>query len=433
LRESAFASEVADAHSRLLRRVLAGELRHRAGTPPEPADLRLTEPLRLLAKIKAFPLIATTAPDGLLVLALRIEAGELDATMPEAPDWTRRVVPLHVRTNAEPRDADLPSPWQPAPGKRTPVYHLFGMLHFLPGECALRDSEQLEKIIHLAGARPHAGILAEFARSDILILGTHLPDCLAAAFIRLVKGRACHEATTRETIAGATTARPADPSLLGFLGTYGRTRLFETGDAAAFIGALHERWEKAVVALPAAAAAVILDDQRQPPEHCVFLSYASEDRPLAQRIYDHLTARKIPVWFDRARLEGGEPWDDQLRHAVEKCRLFLPLITPRSACAPGVAGRYYLKEWHWAAERAPARTGTPYIVPLFPEPLDATPTAFMEKEFARFIASEGSVTLDALLSDVGGAKLQAAYHKAGGTPRFLAGPAATPSTPPAAP
>ncbi len=424
LRDSSFAGEVADANSRLLRRVLAGELRHRAGIPPELDDLRLTEPLRLLAKITAFPLIATTAPDGLLVLALRIEAGEHDATLPEKPDWSRRVVPLHVRTNAEPRDADLPSPWLPAPGLRTPVYHLFGLLHFLPAECALRDSEQLEKIIHLAGARPHAGILTEFACSDVLILGTHLPDCLAAAFIRLVKGRACHESTTRETIASASPARASDPSLLDFLGSYGRTRLFETGDAAAFIRALFGRWEKSAAAQPAEAAAVILDDQCQPPEHCVFLSYASEDRPLAQRLYDYLTARKIPVWFDRARLQGGEPWDDQLRYAVEKCRLFLPLVTPRSARAPGVAGRYYLKEWHWAADRAPARTGTPYILPLFPERLDATASAFVEKEFPRLRASEGFTSEEALLTDAGLAKLQAAYHKAGGTPRFLAGPAA---------
>ena len=424
LRDSSFAGEVADVNARLLRRVLDGELRHRAGEPPRPADLRLCEPLRLLAKITDFPLIATTASDGLLVLALRIEAGEHDATMPVQPDWSRRVVPLHVRTKAAPGDADLPKAWTPAPGKRTPVYHFFGLLRFLPGECALRDSEQLEKIIELVGARLHSGILAEFARCDILMLGTHVPDCLAAAFIRLVKGCACHEATANATIASKTPTRPADPSLLGFLGTYGRTKLFDTGDADAFIRELHARWS-AAAARPAAAVDVIADDQCQPPEYCVFLSYASEDRALAHRVYDCLTAKKIPVWFDRTRLEGGEQWDPQLRHAVERCRLFLPIITHNSARAPGALARYYLKEWTWASDLAPAKTGTPYLLPLFAETLDATSTAYIEKLFPRFIAGQGFVALDELISEAGIAKLEAAYRKAEGTPRFLAGPAAS--------
>jgi len=421
LRDSRFAGEVADANARLLRKVLDGELRHRTETPPLPSDLRLTEPLRLLASIKGFPLIATTAPDGLLLLALRIEADEHDAVVPDQPDWSRRIVPLHMRTNAQPAEADLPVPWQPAPGRCTPVYHLFGMLRFLPGECALRDSEQLEKIIHLAGARPHTGVLSEFGRCDVLILGTRLPDCLAAAFIRLLKGRACHESTTRNTIAGTESGRPVDPSLLGFLDSYSRTQIFNTGDAASFISEFHHRWSAALAAIPATTAAVIIDDQRQLPERCIFLSYASEDRAIAQRIYDHLIAHQLPVWFDRVRLEGAEPWNPQLQHAVRKCRIFLPLITPHSAQAPGVKGRFYLQEWTWAVERAPARTGTPYLFPISNKSIDPSGSTYMDQHFPRFHAEHGLTSVDALFTDEGLARLRAAYLKAEGTHRFLQG------------
>ena len=41
----------------------------------------------------------------------------------------------------------------------------------------------------------------------------------------------------------------------------------------------------------------------------IFLSYASEDAPAAQRIAEALRAAGIEVWFDKSELRGGDVWD----------------------------------------------------------------------------------------------------------------------------
>ena len=422
--QAPFAAKFAQAHRKLFLRLRDGELRHRRGESPQPGDLRLSEPLRRLAEIPDFPLLATTAPDGLLALALSIEAGEGETLVLDKTDWSRRVVPLNAGSNCAAADADLRPNWTPAPGRCTPVYHLFGLTAHLNGNRPMNDADQLGRIIHLAGARPHTGILGAFARHRILILGTRTPDCLTASFIRLLKGCDGRESCFGETLVSHPASRPADTSLVEFLAREGSTEVLETLDAAAFVAELHRRSLSFKAALPAQPQPNALDDLRQPPAMCLFLSYASEDRAIAQQVFDALTARKIPVWFDRVRLDGGEPWDERMRYAVDKCRLFLPLVTPRSARTPGVGGRYYLQEWTWACDRAPARTGTPFIYPLFAERLDAAGAEYLGTHFPRFDATQGAPSLADFLSDAGLAKIEAAYYKAAGVPRFLAGPAA---------
>jgi len=58
------------------------------------------------------------------------------------------------------------------------------------------------------------------------------------------------------------------------------------------------------------------------PEHsaagtAVFLSYAREDTPPAQRITEALRAVGIEVWFDQSELRGGDAWDQQIRRQIK--------------------------------------------------------------------------------------------------------------------
>ncbi|MGH8202546.1 MAG: TIR domain-containing protein [Steroidobacteraceae bacterium] len=85
------------------------------------------------------------------------------------------------------------------------------------------------------------------------------------------------------------------------------------------------------------------------PSRAVFLSYASQDTPAAQRICDALRSGGVEVWFDKNELRGGDAWDRSIRQQIHDCALFMPIISGRSdARHEG----YFRREWRLAVERA---------------------------------------------------------------------------------
>ena len=102
----------------------------------------------------------------------------------------------------------------------------------------------------------------------------------------------------------------------------------------------------------------------------VFLSYAREDSPAAQRLADALRAGGIEVWFDQSELRGGDLWDQKIRRQIRECTLFVPLI---SVTTQARSEGYFRREWRMAADRlqdmSESRT---FIVPVI---IDDTPEA----------------------------------------------------------
>jgi tetratricopeptide (TPR) repeat protein len=58
----------------------------------------------------------------------------------------------------------------------------------------------------------------------------------------------------------------------------------------------------------------------------VFLSYASEDLPKVQEIYEGLKRRGLDVWFDKEHLGPGK-WKSQITRAITKSRYFVICIS----------------------------------------------------------------------------------------------------------
>jgi TolB-like protein/Flp pilus assembly protein TadD len=85
------------------------------------------------------------------------------------------------------------------------------------------------------------------------------------------------------------------------------------------------------------------------PAHAVFLSYASQDAPAAQRICAALRAAGVEVWFDQSELRGGDAWDRSIRQQIHDCRLFIAVI---SAHTEARDEGYFRREWRLAVERA---------------------------------------------------------------------------------
>jgi Tol biopolymer transport system component len=123
----------------------------------------------------------------------------------------------------------------------------------------------------------------------------------------------------------------------------------------------------------------------------VFLSYASQDAPVATRLSEALRAAGVEVWLDQeGGLVGGDAWDRKIREQITTCALFVPLI---SANTQARKEGYFRLEWHLAEERARLiAKGVPFIVPVS---VDGTtergalvPDAFLAVQWTRLPGGE---------------------------------------------
>ena len=86
------------------------------------------------------------------------------------------------------------------------------------------------------------------------------------------------------------------------------------------------------------------------PSHAVFLSYASQDAPVAAlRIGEALRGAGLEVWFDQSELRGGDVWDQPIRRRIRTCALFIAAHFEEYACR---AEGYFRLEWHLAIDRS---------------------------------------------------------------------------------
>lgn len=86
----------------------------------------------------------------------------------------------------------------------------------------------------------------------------------------------------------------------------------------------------------------------------VFLSYASQDAEVAQRICAVLRQAGLEVWIDQSELRGGDAWDTSIRRQIRECALFIPLISLNTNTR---SEGYFRLEWKLAVDRA--RTSWP--------------------------------------------------------------------------
>jgi TolB-like protein/Flp pilus assembly protein TadD len=126
------------------------------------------------------------------------------------------------------------------------------------------------------------------------------------------------------------------------------------------------------------------------PSRAVFLSYASEDAPAAQRIADSLRAAGIEVWIDQSELRGGDAWDRQIRERIHDCRLFIALISAHSEARDE---GYFRREWKLAVDRTHDMLDKkafllPVAIDATPERGAAVPDKFHEVQWTRLIAGE---------------------------------------------
>lgn len=313
-----------------------------------PGDL--PEALRLLAEIRDFPLLVSTGIDGLLAASLR-----------DARERAPGVFAANLGAFT-----DLPRNWMQGP--KPTIYQLFGQIGVTPGY-ALTEEDHLEFIIQLqSDSRRPECLFDELRTHHLLLIGNRLPDGLMRLLIRTLHGARLSE-DNRTVITVVAPDATQSAGLVPFLRAVNpRTSIYEEGDALAFIRELRRRWHAAHDEEWSTQgfgdnAPIEPDDMAS---GSVFLSYCRADRAAVERLAATLDAEGLDVWFDRVGAPVGERYERGLRHHIQQCDLFLPLLS-RAALAEKNA--LFRKEWQWAAERAGSRDGgARFVLPVSVDP-----------------------------------------------------------------
>ena len=121
------------------------------------------------------------------------------------------------------------------------------------------------------------------------------------------------------------------------------------------------------------------------PAGSIFLSYAHEDWPAADRLKTALEAEGLEVWLDTKELEPGDEWNPKIRRNIHRCSFFLPLIS--EATLRREEG-YFRREWRWAIDRAQGMSETrrfihPILIDATPELAEAIPEYFWTRQVLR--------------------------------------------------
>jgi hypothetical protein len=98
------------------------------------------------------------------------------------------------------------------------------------------------------------------------------------------------------------------------------------------------------------------------PEGSLFISYAREDLAAVRALARDLADAGIQAWFDMERLGAGDLFDENIRSSIDRCSLFLPILS-RNTEARREA--YFRREWRYALDRDMAiDPGVAFIVPV---------------------------------------------------------------------
>src|SRR6185503_17280387 len=96
------------------------------------------------------------------------------------------------------------------------------------------------------------------------------------------------------------------------------------------------------------------------PELDVFLSHATADKPVVERLARLLRKQGLEPWLDEWNLVPGEPWQEAIEDALARC----------AACAvffgPGGTGPWQGEEMRAAIERQVTEGRYPVIPVLLP-------------------------------------------------------------------
>jgi len=100
----------------------------------------------------------------------------------------------------------------------------------------------------------------------------------------------------------------------------------------------------------------------------VFISYSRRDSDAVEKLYDALSAKGLRVWYDKKNLGVGDRFMDEIRIAIKRTRIFVPLLTNTIESEKNDSHPYRV-EWETAIDVA-SSYGRNFIFPICEKSLD---------------------------------------------------------------
>jgi len=109
----------------------------------------------------------------------------------------------------------------------------------------------------------------------------------------------------------------------------------------------------------------------------VFISYSRSDTEIVKKIYDDLTSKGLRVWYDKENLGIGDKFMEEIKLAIKKTRIFIPILTQHIEEERNQS-HTYRTEWQTAIEVA-STYGRNFILPISERGFDFDSGSIPEK------------------------------------------------------
>jgi hypothetical protein len=109
----------------------------------------------------------------------------------------------------------------------------------------------------------------------------------------------------------------------------------------------------------------------------VFLSYSRRDADVVKKLYDELKAKGLRVWYDRENLGVGDKFMEEIKTAIRKTRVFIPVLSHNIENEKNES-HPYRTEWETAMEVA-SSYGRNFILPICEKGFDFYSSNIPEK------------------------------------------------------
>lgn len=285
----------------------------------ETGELKISETLKKFLSIDKFKLVLTTSFGNAVFHAMEDVWGK------------GKVKNLHYEHNSckqDIEDESIPT-----------CYQMFGKANVCPNSFVLSDDNLLEFIGDWMSESYRPKKLFNLLRDKyLLVIGCSYPDWLFRFFLHSMKSVARPSSKM-----GLIADSKLDAELVGFLSRM-RTNIHD--DADAFVDELVERYKQ-----------FALGEEKKE----VFISYASEDYDVANRVAETFRRLGMGVWFDKVSLEPGDEYVQKIKKNIEECRAFVPILS-QNVLDRG--RRFYKREWTWAKEEVEWRGNNRFIFPI---------------------------------------------------------------------
>jgi hypothetical protein len=303
-----------------------------------------SQPLRQLASIHHFDLYVATTPDDLLARALRA----VRSTPPDEIEYAPKLPTGRRR--------DIP---ETPTSRYNAVFYLFGRSDVAPF-FAIHDEDALEFPYMLQSGNGPERVFSQMRSRNLLLIGCRFGDWLNRFFLRLTNPDRLFsdQRTKKEYLVAGETGEDRD--FVMFLERFSQDSRWFPMDAPSFVAELYRRWrERNPSADPVVGSHPA---EMSSASGTIFISYSSDDVAAAQLLFEDLQQIGGDVaWFDKSALKPGDDWERHILGAIQKCSLFLPLL---SANTQGRDEGYFRLEWHEAAERSKRIEGRKFIFPI---------------------------------------------------------------------